>query len=199
FDLFFAGLVWLSQLLMCLTLGLLLNPSELVPIIVPGLIISVAMILFTRPISVFVCLLPFRKMGIKDKVYVSWVGLRGAVPIIFAIVVLASDVPHARLIFNIVFLCTLISLIIQGTSLAKVAQWLGLADAPTSLYNLKEFDIEYSDEIKSVTKEVTLSAKALTNGNHLMDLSIPENTLVVMVKRDDKYFVPTGKTTLQEN
>lgn len=196
---FFDGLAWMSQLLMFLTLGLLVNPSELIPLIIPGIIISFFMIIFTRPISVFLCLLPFRKMGIKDKVYVSWVGLRGAVPIIFAIVVLASDVPHARLIFNIVFLCTLISLIIQGTSLAKVAQWLGLADAPTSLYKLKEFDIEYSDEIKSVTKEVTLSAKALTNGNHLMDLNIPENTLVVMVKRDDKYFVPTGKTTLQEN
>src|SRR5690606_11508202 len=107
---FFDGMAWMSQLLMFLTLGLLVNPSELVPIIVPGIIISILIILVIRPLSVFICLIPFRKMPIKDKAFISWVGLRGAVPIIFAIMVLAADIPNSRLMFNIVFFCTLVSL-----------------------------------------------------------------------------------------
>lgn len=196
---FFDGLAWLSQLLMFLTLGLLVNPGELLTIIVPGLIISVVMILLTRPISVFACLLPFSKMGKKDKVFVSWVGLRGAVPIIFAILPLAAGVPHARLIFNIVFFCTLVSLVVQGTSLPKVATWLGLAEKPNNFNKLKEFDMDFSDDIKSVTTEITVTPQALRNGNHLMDLPLPDKTLAVLVKRDGKYFVPKGKTVLQEN
>lgn len=193
---FFDGIAWMSQLVMFLTLGLLINPSELIPIIIPGLIISFIMIFVTRPLSVFLSLLPFPKMGIKDKVFVSWVGLRGAVPIIFAITVLAADLPHSRLIFNIVFFCTLVSLIIQGTSLPLVAKWLGLAEEPDRANELHDFDVEFSDEIKSVTSEIKVTVNALTNGAHLMDLKLPEKTIVVMVKRDGKYFVPNGKTIL---
>ncbi len=196
---FFDGLAWLSQLLMFLTLGLLVNPGELVDIIIPGLIISVVMILFTRPISVFACLLPFPKMAIKDKAFVSWVGLRGAVPIIFAILPLAAGVPHARLIFNIVFFCTLVSLVVQGTSLSKVATWLGLAEKPKNFNKLKEFDMDFSDDIKSVTTEITITPQSLRNGNLLMEMPLPDNTLAVLVKREGKYFVPKGKTILQEN
>jgi len=196
---FFDGLAWLSQLLMFLTLGLLVNPGELVDIIVPGLIISVAMILFTRPISVFATLLPFSKMTLKDKTFVSWVGLRGAVPIIFAILPLAAGVPHARLMFNIVFFCTLVSLVVQGTSLSRAAVWLGLAEKPSELKKLEEFDMEFSDEIKSVTTEITITPLSLRGGNHLMDLPLPDKTLAVLVKREGKYFVPKGKTVLQEN
>ncbi|PVY43829.1 potassium/proton antiporter [Pontibacter virosus] len=196
---FFDGMAWMSQLLMFLTLGLLVNPRELVPIIIPGLIISFLMIFITRPLSVFLCLMPFRKMGVKDKAYISWVGLRGAVPIIFAILPLAADVPHARLMFNIVFFCTLVSLVVQGTSLSRMAVWLGLAEQPRELEKLKDFDIEFSDEIKSITTEINITAHALINGNHLMDLPLPDKTLAVMVKRDDKYFVPKGKTVLQED
>lgn len=195
---FFDGMAWMSQLLMFLTLGLLVNPHELIPIIVPGLIISFLMILVTRPLSVFISLLPFPKMPFKDKTFISWVGLRGAVPIIFAIILLAEDIPHARLLFNIVFFCTLVSLIVQGSSLSQMAIWLGLAEKPSLLKKTKNFDLEFSDEIKSVTTEITITANSLRFGNHLMDLAIPQNTLVVMVKREDKFFIPTGKTVLQE-
>src|SRR5690554_772808 len=193
---FFDGMAWMSQLLMFLTLGLLINPTELIPIVVPGLIISFAMIFFTRPITVFLCLLPFRKMGVPDKLFVSWVGLRGAVPIIFAITVLAADIPHARTIFNFVFFCTLVSLVVQGTTLSKMAQWLGLADKPKESHELKDFDIEFSDEIKSVTSEIKITEEALTNGNNLIDLGFSDKTIVVMIKREGKYFVPYGRTEL---
>ncbi len=196
---FFDGMAWMSQLLMFLTLGLLVNPHELIPIIVPGLIISFLMIFITRPLSVFLCLLPFPKMMKKDKIFVSWVGLRGAVPIIFAIMVLASGIPNARLIFNIVFFCTLVSLVVQGTSLSQMATWLGLAEKPINHNRLKIFDIEFSDEIKSVTSEIKITEQSLANGHFLMDLKLPEKTIVVMVKREEKYFVPTGKTVLQED
>jgi cell volume regulation protein A len=184
---------------MFLTLGLLVNPSELVPIIIPGLIISFAMIFFSRPLTVFLCLLPFRKMHFKDKVYVSWVGLRGAVPIIFAIYPLVENVPHAELIFNIVFFCTLVSLLVQGTSLPMIARWLNLTEKPRQIdKKIENFDVDFSDEIKSVTTEIEITPKMLENGDQIMDLSLPEHTLIVLVRRGDNYLVPTGQTVLKE-
>ena len=194
---FFDGLAWMSQLLMFLTLGLLVNPRELVPVIVPGLLISSVMIFISRPLSVFISLLPFRKMAIRDKIYVSWVGLRGAVPIIFAIITLAEDVPHSDLIFNIVFVCTLVSLLVQGASLPLMAKWLSLAEKPERVRKHRDFDIEFADDIKSITDEIEITAEMLEKGNQLMDLPIPDKTLIIMIKRDGRYMVPKGKTTLQ--
>ncbi len=195
---FFDGLAWLCQLLLFLTLGLLVNPKELLNVAVPGLIISFLMIFISRPISVFLSLAPFRTMAIRDKVYLSWCGLRGAVPIVFAILPLVADVPNAQFIFNIVFFCTLISLLLQGTSLTVIAKWLHLDEKITPKKILKDFDVDFSDEIKSVTTEITLTSEILERGNHLMDLDLPDKTLVVMIKRSNKYFVPTGKTLLHE-
>ena len=193
---FFDGISWLSQLAMFLTLGLLVNPHELYPVLIPGLLISFVMIFITRPLSVFISLLPFRKMEWKDKTFVSWVGLRGAVPIIFAILTLAENVPHSRLIFNIVFLCTLVSLVVQGSCLPKMAQWLGVSEKPNPLTSPKNFDIELPEDAKSVLSEVAVNSDMLLNGNRLMDLGMPEKTLIIMVKRNNAYFVPTGKTSL---
>jgi len=195
---FFDGLAWMFQLIMFLTLGLLVNPHELIPIIIPGLIISFLMIFVARPVSVFISLLPFIKMSIKDKTYVSWVGLRGAVPIIFAILPLVENVPHARIIFNIVFFSTLVSLIVQGTTLSLVAGWLGLAEEQRKVKRLESFDVDFSSDIKSITTEIEVTTTILERGNHLMDLPLPDNTLVVMIKRNGTFFVPTGKTLLKE-
>ncbi len=193
---FFDGLAWLSQILMFLTLGLLVNPHELIPVIIPGLIISAVIIFITRPLSVFITLLPFKKFRFKDKLFISWVGLRGAVPIIFAIMPLAEEVPYARYIFNIVFFITLVSLLVQGTTLSWVATKLNLAEKPNQLKSLTEFDLDFSDDIKSVTTEITVTEKAIENGGRLMDLPLPDKTLAVLVKRNGKYFVPKGSTTL---
>ncbi|MCK9304871.1 MAG: potassium/proton antiporter [Bacteroidales bacterium] len=194
---FFDGLAWMSQLLMFLTLGLLVNPRELLPFIVPGLLISFVMIFISRPLTVFLSLLPFRRMGVRDKVFVSWVGLRGAVPIIFAIIILAEDVPHADLIFNIVFICTLVSLLVQGTSIPMVAKWLSLAEKRMRERKHRDFDIEFADDIKSITDQIEIKESMLQKGNQLMDLPLPEKTLVIMIKREDIYMVPKGNTVLQ--
>ncbi len=196
---FFDGLTWLFQLLMFLILGLLVNPHELVPIIIPGLLISFVLIFISRPLSVFICLAPFRRMHIRDKAFVSWVGLRGAVPIIFAILCLNADIPNGKLIFNIVFFCTLVSLIVQGTSLTKVAKLLHLVGVSKKLRKPEHFDIDLPEEIKSVATEITITKDMLQNGSLLMNIGLPGNTLAIMVKRDTVFFVPTGKTTLLEN
>ena len=194
---FFDGLAWMFQLIMFLTLGLLVNPHELLPIIIPGLIISFAMIFFERPLAVLVCLLLFPKMTSRDKAYISWVGLRGAVPIIFAIYPLVENVPHARLIFNIVFFCTLVSLVVQGTSLPLIARLLNLTIRSRRLKKLRAFDVDFSNDIKSVTTEIEITPNLLSNGNQLMNLPLPEHTLAVMVRRGENYFVPTGNTVLK--
>ncbi|MCQ2973390.1 MAG: potassium/proton antiporter [Bacteroidales bacterium] len=194
---FFDGLAWLSQLIMFLTLGLLVSPHELIPVIIPGLIISIVMIFISRPLSVLLCLLPFKRK-MKDIIFVSWGGLKGAVPIIFAIMALSENVPHAQVMFNIVFFCTLVSLVLQGTSLPAMAKKLNIIDNPEELCQLKNFDMEFSDDIKSVTTEISISQEIIDNhGHYLWNLPLPENTLVVMVKRDGKYFVPKGKTELK--
>jgi len=123
---FFDGLTWLCQLVMFLMLGLMVQPHELILLEVwlPCLIISIVMIFISRPLSVFMCLWPFKQYRNQDKLFVSWVGLKGAVPIIFAILCMANDVPHANLIFHVIFLCTLVSLIVQGSSIATAAKAL---------------------------------------------------------------------------
>ena len=195
---FFDGVSWIAQLSMFLTLGLLVNPSELREVWVPGLIISLVMIFVSRPLAVFVSLSPFRSYTFRDRLLVSWVGLRGAVPIIFAILCRASDVPHSDVMFNIVFLCTLVSLVVQGTTLPLVSRWLGVSETPKAKRQgpSQDFDIDFPEEIKSAITEATVTEKMLTIGTRMMDFRLPEKTLVIMVKRGDNYFVPTGKTLL---
>ncbi|MDR2776095.1 MAG: potassium/proton antiporter [Tannerella sp.] len=193
---FMDGMTWLFQIVMFLTLGLLVYPSELLPITGIGLAIGFFMIFVSRPLSVWLCLIPFRKMTYKAKHYISWVGLRGAAPILFATYPLTSNIKGAEVIFNIVFFVTLMSLLIQGTTVPAVARILGLAGVSKPQNQLSTFDVDLSDDIKSSMSEITLLSEHLSEGNRIMDLPMPENTLVVMVKRDERYFVPTGSTTL---
>jgi cell volume regulation protein A len=189
-------MTWLVQIVMFLTLGLLVNPSELLPIAGVGILVGLFMIFVSRPITVFACLLPFRKMTIRAKSYVSWVGLRGAVPIIFATYPWVAEISHAKTIFNIVFFITIISLLVQGTSVSIMAKWLKVSEDAPPKRKLKKFDVEIADEIKSFMSEITIKEEYLANGSRLMDLSVPDNTLIVLVKRDDQYFVPRGNTEL---
>lgn len=188
-DSFLNGLVWLVQIIMFLMLGLLVNPHEMIDVAVPAIIIGVFMILIGRPLSVFLCLLPFRKIGFKDKVFVSWVGLRGAVPIIFATYPVVANVEWASFIFNIVFFITLLSLLIQGTTIPAVANWLKLGvksdNAP------ENFGVEIPEELNTVLEQQIVEEESL-----LMNYPLPEGTLVMIVKRNHKYIVPNGKLHL---
>lgn len=194
---FFDGLTWLCQIIMFLSLGLLVNPSEMLPVAGLGLLIALFMILIARPISVFTCLAPFKKFSNKGKIFASWVGLRGAVPIIFATYPWIEGVPHAKMMFNIVFFITILSLILQGTFIAKLAHWLHLDLPMPPSKRLKEFDVEFSDDIKSAMCEMKVNAKMLEEGDRLMDIALPDHTLVAMVKRNEQYFIPRGNTHLE--
>lgn len=190
---FFGGFTWLVQILMFLTLGLLVNPHELADIVWTGILLGVFMIIVARPIAVFLCLAPFKRFTLKAKTYIGWVGLRGAVPIIFATYALMSPaVEHARFMFNMVFFITILSLLIQGTTVNSMARWLGLDEE----INKKTFDFELPEEIDAAMREHTVTAKDLTDGILLCEMKVPEQTLVVFIKRDDKYIVPKGNTRL---
>lgn len=193
---FFDGLTWLAQIIMFLSLGLLVNPSELLPVAGIGLLIGAFMVVISRPLSVMISLLPFRKFSFKGRLFVSFVGLRGAVPIIFATYPLIAGIPQARMIFNIVFFITILSLAIQGTMIPKVASFLHLDLPFKEKEKLKEFDVEFSDDIKSAMSEMKVTDHMLVNGTRLMDISIPDHILVAMVKRDNRYFIPRGNTRL---
>lgn len=190
---FFDGLAWLFQIVMFLALGLLVNPHELLPVLGAGLLIGIFMILFARPVAVFLCFAPFRNISLRAKTYVSWVGLRGAVPIIFATYPWIAGVEHAYLIFNIVFFITIISLLIQGTTVGWMANLLGLS-LPKA--GDSQFGVEFSDEIKASMSEIEVVDSVIAGGDRLMDMKLPASTLVVMVRRENKYFVPTGHTQL---
>lgn len=196
---FFDGLSWLSQLLMFLTLGLLVNPSELVPVVLPALVISLFMIFITRPLSVFLSLIPFRNINFRDKTFLSWVGLRGAVPIVFAILCRASEVPHGHEIFNIVFICTLVSLILQGTTITMVARWLGLAEEPEVKTPTDSFDMDLPEGFQPAKVEAAVTPQTIaTHGDSLLDFRMKDDISVLMVRRGEQYFVPSGKTKLHD-
>lgn len=191
---FMNGLTWLVQIVMFLSLGLLVNPHEMLGMAGSALLIGVFMIVVARPLSVFACLLPFRKMSGKARLFVSWVGLRGAVPIIFATYPVVANIPGADSVFNVVFFITLLSLLLQGMTISTVARWLKL-DLPLQREG-SEFGVEIPEEIDTQLRDVTLSAEDLLDGNRLADMNLPAGTLVMLVKRGNEFMIPNGSLEL---
>lgn len=189
---FFDGFTWLFQIVMFISLGLLVNPRDVTHVVEIGLLVGFFLILIARPAAVLACLLPFRKLPFKAKLYVSWVGLRGAVPIIFATYPLVAGVENASLIFNTVFFITIISLIVQGTTVGWMAEKLGL----NTKVKEHSFDIDLPDEVKASLVETEVDDRFLNKGHFLRQIPLPENTLVMMVRRGDNYIVPRGDTRL---
>ncbi|MBQ2373808.1 MAG: potassium/proton antiporter [Alistipes sp.] len=192
---FFDGFTWLAQIVLFLTIGLLVNLDELLQpeILLLSCAVGIFLIVIARPLTVFTCLAPFRKFTTKARMYISWVGLRGAVPIIFATYPIVEGIDDGSLIFNVVFMGTLFSLLIQGTTVSAMAHWLGLA------YEEKEplFKVGIPDSIKSNFSEIGVTEAMLAKGRTLRDIDIADNTLVVMISRNAEYFVPRGNTELQ--
>ena len=196
---FFDGLTWLSQLVMFLMLGLMVRPADLLNwhVWLLCVIISLLLMFVSRPLSVVISMFPWRKQyKVSDRLMVSWVGLRGAVPIIFAILCEANDVPHADMIFNVVFACTIVSLLAQGTTLSYMARRLHLAKPQEPEHRLKWFDIDLPEEVETSAREREVTPELLKKGNCLKDIDVPPHTLVIMARRGDTFFVPTGDTPL---
>ena len=192
---FMNGLTWLFQIIMFLALGLLVNPHEMLDVAGIALLIGLFMIVVARPVSVFLCLLPFRRMTNRARVFVSWVGLRGAVPIIFATYPVLAEVPGYQQIFNIVFFITLLSLVVQGMSISTMARWLHL-DLPQEKEG-NEFGVELPEEIDTKLEDLTLTQEMLANGNRLADMNIAKGTLVMLVKRGNEFIIPNGQVELK--
>ena len=192
---FMNGLTWLFQIVMFILLGLLVNPHELIDVAFVSIAIGIFMILVARPASVFACLLPFRGITNKARLFASWVGLRGAVPIIFATYPVLANIEGSNQIFNIVFFITLLSLIIQGMSIATVARKLNL-DLPAEKEG-NEFGVELPDEIDTQLEDLTLTQEMLADGNRLVDMNLPRGTLVMLVKRGKEFIIPNGQIELK--
>ncbi len=190
----FDGLAWLMQIILFLTLGLLVFPSEIIPYMGIGLLISVFLILVARPISVFISLM-FFKMKMKRRFYISWVGLRGAVPIVFATYPLLAGIDKAHMIFNIVFFISVTSILIQGTTLSLVAKWLNVA-LPQQAKKLTATDLLLSENPKAEMKEILITPDCFAVDKKIVELGFPKNAIIAMIIRDNNYITPNGATKI---
>lgn len=191
---FMDGLTWLFQIIMFLCLGLLVNPHEMFEIAIVASLIGIFMIFIGRPLSVLLCLMPFRNLTTKSRLFVSWVGLRGAVPIIFATYPVVAGIDGADAIFNIVFFITILSLVIQGTTVSFIANKLGLSVPVEKKGN--EFGVELPEEINTNLSDMVITEKDIAGGDTLKEMSLPKGTLVMIVKRDEEFLIPNGTLKL---
>jgi cell volume regulation protein A len=191
---FYDGQAWLMQIFLFLTLGLLVFPSRVIPLIGTGLLISAFLMFIARPIGVFASL-SFFKSNIRSKLFVSWVGLRGGVPIVFATYPLIAGIPKAELIFNLVFFISITSVLLQGTTLSYVAKLLHVA-LPAGAKRRVGIDFEITDNIKSELEEIIVIEKSNAIGKKIVELQIPPTVNILAIKRNDVYIAPNGSTKI---
>jgi cell volume regulation protein A len=193
---FHDGLAWLMQIVMFVTLGLLVFPSHLMPVVGAGLIISAFLMFVARPISVLLALLPFRQ-SLRKIAMVGWVGLRGAVPIILATFPLIAGVERAETIFNLVFFIVLTSVLVQGSTIPLVARWLHVA-APARLRPRSPLELETVNGVRGELIELELPENSPAVGRRLVDLRLPRGALLVLIGRDESFLIPSGSTVLEK-
>ncbi len=192
---FYDSLAWLMQIGMFLTLGLLVFPSRLGPVILPGLALAAVLILFARPISVFLTT-ALTRLSWREKTLISWVGLRGAVPIILATYPKLAGLPQSELIFNIIFFVVLTSVLIQGTSIPMMANWLKLQSDRTTPTPYPLESVPQSGW-KGELKEIQVPGNSWAIGKAIYELGLPYEYLIVMIARGDEFIIPNGTVVLQ--
>jgi potassium/hydrogen antiporter len=188
------GSAWMMQIILFLTLGLLVFPKQIIPYFGTGILISLLLIIVARPLSVFISLM-FFKLGVRMKLFISWVGLRGAVPIVLATYPLTAGVAKANDIFNLVFFISVTSVLLQGTGLSMVAKLLNLI-VPVSLKKRSTLDLELAWETKSIYNVISIESKFTCIGKSIVDIGLPNNIVIALIERDNKFFIPEGSTKL---
>jgi cell volume regulation protein A len=193
---FYDGQAWLMQIVMFLTLGLLVYPKQIVPIMGEGILISAFLILVARPVAVFISLAYAKDLNIRKKLFISWVGLRGAAPIVFATYPLLADVEYAYTIFHLVFFISVSSVLLQGTTLPFMAKWLHVS-VPDKIRRSFPLDIELREDLKSELVEMDIPENSPAAGKAVVDLNLPKNASIVLIHRMGKYFTAGGDTVLE--
>jgi cell volume regulation protein A len=193
---FMDGIAWLMQIIMFLTLGLLVFPSKIPAVVGIGIAFSLFIMLVARPLAVFLSLIG-SKISWREKVLISWVGLRGAAPIVLATFPFAMQLPESEMIFNLVFFTVLTSLLLQGVSIPYVVRILNL-ETPLEQRASYPFEFENKETNGTQLLEFIVPYGSSSVGKFVYELDFPENSLITLISRGDYYIVPTGKTKMEK-
>jgi len=192
---FHDAIAWLMQICMFVVLGLLVFPSQLVPVAWRSLAVAALLMLVARPLAALITLLPFRTPA-REIGFVSWVGLRGAAPIILATFPVVAGVPNADTIFNVVFFVVLTSVLVQGTTIPLVARRLGVDADTISEPAPVSFDAVITGDTGHNLHEIRIAEGAPAVGARVVELALPGQVLLVLLRRGDTTLMPQGSTVL---
>ncbi len=190
---FYDGVTWLMQAIMFIVFGLLVFPKQLVPVAGIGMLISAVLMFVARPLGVFISLAFFKRVSFKQKLFISWVGLRGAVPIVFATYPLLEHLDKSDITFNIVFFIVLTSILFQGTTLHALAKRLKL-EARLSARKIEA--ISLAEDVKNELVEVEITKEATSAGKEIVALGMPKSVLIVLISRGKQHLTPRGDTVI---
>ncbi|MEV0161569.1 potassium/proton antiporter [Nonomuraea fuscirosea] len=189
------GIGWLAQIGLFVMLGLLVTPSELPGVLLPAVVIGAVLLLVARPASVLASLFPFRT-GWRQHVFISWAGLRGAVPIVLATYPIVAEVPGSRQLLNIVFVLVVLFTLLQGPTLPLLARLLGIVQP----HEAREVDIESAplDVLAAELLTLTVPPGSRLHGVEIFELRLPKPSIVTLIVRDGDTLVPEPGTLLRE-